>query len=238
MKSVLNFLLSLKTLTVLFLVFIVVLAVGSLMLPANLAFFSGIDDTPLFKWLSDAGNLRATWWIYGMILMLVFLAISTILCTAEALIKKISWRNFTLKLTPQVIHSGVLFVMLGHLLTASMGFKADVLIKKGEQKALSENISVYLEDVNVQTDVNGYTTGWEVRLWLFKDGNKIKEDVLMPVNPVYFGQFGLYSRSVEAGPDVSALIRVCRDPGALFSLIGGLLLFAGGLGFISVRFRN
>jgi len=66
-----------------------------------------------------------------MIAMLAVLAVSTLFCTAEAILSWSSRQTFLLKLSPQVMHIGVLFIMLGHLLTASMGFKMDVLLKQG-----------------------------------------------------------------------------------------------------------
>jgi cytochrome c biogenesis factor len=236
MKAIARFFLSLKTAFWLFFVFIVFAFIGSVVLPNNLAFFSGIDDTPLFRWLSDSGNLKLTWWIYAMILMLALLAVSTIFCTIDGTIKGLNSRNLILKLSPQVMHLGVLFIMLGHLLTASIGFKTDMRIKEGEKKVVAGEIELYLEDVKVQTDKQGYYTDWEAKLWWFENGEKVKEEVLRPVHPLYFGQFGLYFKSVSIEPEPSALIRVCRDPGALWALIGGVFLSIGGLGFVYGRF--
>jgi hypothetical protein len=236
MKTILDFLLSLKTAFGLFLATIVVCVMGSLMLPANLAFFSGIDDTPLFKWLTEAGEPNLTWWIYVLISMMGVLALSTVLCTLDALLK-MRGRNLILKLSPQVMHLGILFVLLGHLLSAWMGVKTDVLIREGERKPLSANAEIILRDVGVETDEAGYYTDWMAKLSYFEDGKETAKEVLRPAHPLYLGDLGLYFKTVNM-EEPSVLIRVCRDPGALWALIGGVLVGIGGFGFLYARFRG
>jgi cytochrome c biogenesis factor len=237
MRPIWDFLLSLKTAFGLFLASIAICVTGSLILPANLAFFSGIDDTPLFRWLSDAGEPGLTWWIYVMIAMMGVLALSTIICTADALLK-MRGKNLIAKLSPQVMHAGILLVLLGHLLSASMGSKADVLIRKGEVKPLSGGVEILLNDVGVETDEAGYYTDWMADIWYFEKGKKVAEEILRPAHPLYFGGLGLYFKTINVEDNPSALIRVCRDPGALWALLGGALVGIGGLGFLYGRFKD
>jgi len=173
-----------------------------------------------------------------MIGLLTLLAVNTIFCTVESLMKKIGMKNLILKLSPQIMHIGVLLIMLGHLLTASIGFKTDLLIKKGEEKTISDKITLYLKDINIQTDENGYYTDWEAELTWNDVGKKPGKGILRPVHPLYFSGFGLYIQSVETDPEATALIRVCRDPGAVWALIGGILLSIGGACFIYGKSRS
>lgn len=238
MKTLLRILLSLKTVFALFLACMAIMVVGSFSLTNNLAFFSGIDETPLFGWLADAGAIGTTWWIYALILLLVFLAASTLVCTGDALISRLSGQQLLLKLSPQVMHIGVLFIMLGHLLTASMGFKVDALIKKGETRTIANGAGLTLNDVTVWKDRNGYDTDWEARFTWSRPGGESHEAVIRPARPHYFGAFGFYSKAVTTGKDAAALIRVCRDPGALWGLFGGIMLTFGGMGFLYGRFAG
>lgn len=235
MKAILYFLLSIKTALGLFCALIALAFIGSIMLPENLTFFSGIDDIPLFQWLSANSDLRLTWWIYLMILILAVMSVNAIFCTVEGLMKKLSGRNIVVKLSPHIIHIGVLLVLFGHLLTASVGFKTDILIKAGEKKSVGGNTSLSLVDVKVEKDENGYDTDWEATLLWFEAGEKRYEKILRPVHPLYFGRFGIYFKSVSTEPEPSALVRITSDPGALFALIGGVLLSIGGIGFIYGR---
>jgi hypothetical protein len=235
LKNILAFFLSLKTVFGLFAACMAVCLIGSLTLPANLAFFSGIDDTPLFRWLSDAGDPKLIWWIHGLISLMALLALSTIICTIDALLNIKSGKNLIFRLSPQVMHLGVLFVMLGHLLTAATGTREDILIRKTETKDIGSNTLVCLEDLKVKEDESGYYSDWEATLRLIMDGDTVKSDVLKPVQPVYHGKLGLYFKSISMAGEPSALIRVCRDPGAAWTLLGGVLVSIGGVGFIYSR---
>ena len=239
MKTLINFFLSIKTAFGFFLFFIAVMLYGSLSLPNNLAFFSGIDDARLFQWLAEAKDYGTTWWIYAMILGFGLFALNTIICTADVLLFRLGRRALIAKLSPQVMHLGVLFAMLGHLLTASLGVKLDVDLRTGEQKAVSRTAAIALEDVRVQEDGNGYTVEWEAKVRWVENGKTSEARSLRPVHPVYFGIYGLYSKSVNVDKDgSSALVRVSRDPGAPWALLGGILLSLGGFGFLYGRFTR
>lgn len=239
MRSVIRFFLSIKTAFGFFLVLSVICFYGSLSLPGNLAFFSGIDDTPLFRWLGEAKGFTTTWWIWLFIAVLAVLALNTMVCTVEALLFRLNRRALIVKLSPQVMHVGVLFIMLGHLLTASLGVKLDIDLAQGETKRVEGNASVTLENVSVTEDENGYVIDWEAKLRWLKDGKGTGIMSLRPSRPLYVGGYGLYSKSVLVDKEgSSALIRVSRDPGALWALLGGLMLCVGGGSFLYGRFRS
>ena len=236
MKAFLTFFLSLKTAFGFFLFFVAIMLYGSLSLPNNLAFFSGIDDARLFRWLAEAKGYAVTWWIHAMILGFGLFAVNTLFCTADVLLYRLGRRALVAKLSPQIMHAGVLFAMLGHLLTASTGDKLDIDLKKGEMKAVSATASLALEDVQVREDENGYAVDWEATVRWIEDGKRSEALGLRPVHPLYFGNTGLYSKSVSVDrAGSSALIRVSRDPGAAWALLGGLLLCLGGAGFVYSR---
>jgi hypothetical protein len=236
MKALLGFFLSLKTAFGFFLFFAAVCFYGSLSLSGNLAFFSGIDDTPLFRWLAEAKAFGTTGWIYLFIAALVLFAVNTLICTGEALLLRLGRTNLIARLSPQVMHIGVLFIMLGHLLTASLGVKVDVDLMKGERKHVSDSAVLALDDVAVREDANGYPVDWEASLrWIEKGRDEVPLR-LRPVRPLSIGGFGLFSRSVTVDrKGSSALIRLSRDPGAAWALFGGVLLCLGGAGFVYSR---
>jgi hypothetical protein len=127
--------------------------------------------------------------------------------------------------------------MLGHLLTASLGVKLDLDLKPGEMQAVSSTVAVALEDVQVHEDRNGYVIDWEAKVRWIEDGKPSEAQRLRPVHPVYRGAYGLYSKSVNVDRNgSSALVRVSRDPGAPWALLGGILLALGGIGFLYGRF--
>lgn len=237
MRFLLRFFLSIKTTFSLMIIFIVVAVIGSVIHPRNLAFFSGIDETPLFKWLKEAGRIDLTWWIYGLIVVLAILAINTIVCTIEAIVKRLSKKNLLIKLSPQIMHIGVLFIMLGHLLTASIGMKDDILIKTESPPQVIQGLMVSLSDVQVVTNEEGYDIDWTAVIKIKDSAGGNRSLTLKPARPVYAGQIGFFVQSVTKDEnETSALIRVSKDTGALWALVGGILLSAGGIIFVYAKF--
>lgn len=237
MRSVVRFFLSIKTAYGFCLFFVAVLFIGTLSLPNNLAFFSGIDDTPLFVWLAEAKEYGTTWWIYALIAGFALFALNILFCTGEFALSRLGGANLVARLSPQVMHIGALFVMLGHLLTASLGVKLDIDLKRGETKRVAGTSSIFLADVRESADENGYAVDWEANIRWIEDGATSEVMKLGPARPVYTGNYGIYSKSVAVSADgASALFRVSRDPGAGPALFGGILLCLGGLGFVYGRF--
>lgn len=235
MRALLRIFLSLNTAVSVFTAFILIAFIGSLSLVRNLAFFSGVDEIPLFQWLAASGAPGKTWWIYALIVALGLLAVNTLFCTAEGVLKRLGSNRLLLQLSPQIMHIGVLFIMLGHLLTASVGFKADLNIARGEKQQVTDKISLTVEEISVRTDPNGYYTDWEARIVWLEDGQRRHEGTLRPVHPLYVGQFGLYVNAVTLEPQPAVLVRVCRDPGARWAFLGGLIFSFGGLALIYGR---
>ena len=235
--SVYRFLISLSTVFWTFAVLLGLMLVGSLTLPANLAFFSGIDDEPLFSWLLANADLRKVWWIWGIVAGIAGLGLSTFTCTLDFILNRLNRTRFLLRLTPQVMHLGVLLVMLGHLLTGSFGFKNDYTVNKGGQIAPIDNIRVTLENLDLTLDDLGLAADWRADLRLEKQGHRATRRI-RPASPVYFGGLGIYFKSVAMEEEPVAVLRVCRDPGAPWALAGGILLILGGLGFLYARIRS
>ena len=242
MRKLYSLLISLWTLEVFLAFTIGVCLMGSLMLPTHLAFFSGIDETPLFEWLREAGEFGNTWWIYSMVICFGLLGVTTALCTLDALLKLRGRRDLIVRLFPQLMHIGVLLIMLGHLLTAWQGTRVDLLLEEGQSAELAGGIVMTVERVGIEGEKEGYYDDWQAHLiFTGDDGNK-QESLLRPVSPVSMGGRSLFFRSItlppkDSGQRPSALIRVVRDPGVLWALAGGLLLVIGAIGFLSTRGR-
>jgi hypothetical protein len=133
-NKVLEFFLSLKTSVVLMLGLLFFFVAGALVMPVHPA-FETINSVPLFEWLRDAPT-GATWWLLGSIALLAALVANTLACSIESLIKKRSGRQWLLVISPQVIHIGFLLMLLGHLVSASGGFKANMFALEGTRASL------------------------------------------------------------------------------------------------------
>lgn len=244
MKKLYALLISLWTLEVFLALTIAVCLLGSLMLPSHLAFFSGIDETPLFEWLREAGEPGNTWWIYAMIACFAILGLTTALCTIDSLLKLRGRRDFFTRLFPQIMHMGILFVMLGHLLTAWQGTREDVLLKEGQSVDIGgQTLSVLHVGLGPDIEKKDYYDDWQASLLLTGSDGRTMETLLMPVRPVSVKGTTLFFRSItlpmkDSADKPSMLIRVVRDPGVLWALGGSILLVLGGIGFLATRTRT
>ena len=210
---------------------------GSLTLPRHLAFFSGIDDTPIFQWLGAADKPGATWWIYALVVAVGLLAASTLVCSLDTLIRGLRARRKLLPLlSPQVVHLGVLCVLLGYLLSSALGTRTDLLFVKGEAMRVSDSGSIFLVDVSARTDEAGYLADWRATLKWQGEGESSAPVVLRPARPLRMAGYGLFIRAITMGGErPSALIRVTRDPGVYWALLGGVLLLFGSAGVLWLR---
>ncbi len=237
MKKLWDILISLNTVFALFALTIALCLLGSVMLPTHLEFFSGIDDSPLFQWLAEAGAPGLTWWVYALVASVALLALSTVACTVDALSRR-SVRGLLHKLSPQVMHLGVLMVMLAHLLTAVFGMRADVQVAKGTRGEVAPGIEVLVSEVSAEVNEAGTSTRWLAELVLYREGKVIARRALVPAQPVFIDGLGLFFGTFNEGDDnraPSATIRVTHDPGAKWALAGGILVVLGGIGFIYSR---
>lgn len=237
MKKLLRIMTSLYT-TVFAIALTMVLAfAGSLTLPRHLAFFSGIDDTPIFTWLGAADRPVATWWIYALVVAVGLLAACTLICSLDTLVRGLMARRKLLPLlSPQVVHVGVLLVLLGYLLSSAFGTRTDMLFVKGEARQVSPNGAIFLVDVSARTDEAGYFTDWRATLRWQGEGVDSGAVVLRPARPLRMAGYGLFIRSITMGGErPSALIRVTRDPGVYWALMGGVLLLFGSVGVLWLR---
>ncbi|MBI5141097.1 MAG: cytochrome c biogenesis protein ResB [Nitrospirae bacterium] len=236
-----DILISLKTVFWLFAATLLFMLIGSFALPAELAFFSGIDDEPLFGWLNANANITKTWWIWAIIGAIALLGASTVLCTIDYLLNRLTRSRLLLKLSPQVMHTGALFIMLGHLLTGSYGFKTDVTVSEGKTAAVGNGVEIKLEKMTLKLDELGFASDWSAMISLSGAGSAGASKNIAPSSPVYYGGLGFYFRSVdtpsEADGAPSAVFRVSKDPGAAWALLGATLLAAGGIGFLTARFN-
>jgi len=237
MKRLYDFLISLWTLVGVFAVLLLLFLFGSISLPTHLAFFSGIDDAPLFSWLAESGKPAVVWWIWAIVAGLGVMGLSTVLCTLDFFLHRMSRTRFLQRVSPQVMHIGALLVMLGHLLTASSGFKKDVALKDGERVEVDQGVVLALERMDLVLDEYGLATDWSARILLDREGRPGRPHSIRPAGPVYDAGLGIYFKSVSLEKPPAAVFRVCRDHGAPWALAGGLLLVLGGAGFLVGRMQ-
>ncbi len=165
-----TFFLSLKTSVWLLLALIVVFFVGSYMMPAHREVFSPMNEQLLGAWMIEtaADNPWQTWWFFASLALLVLLTINTIVCSIQAVRGKWSRTDFLLRISPQVMHAGFLFILLAHLLGAVSGYRLSGELPEGSGATLPDNLILRLNELRVSAGPSGYPSDWAADVDLYR----------------------------------------------------------------------
>jgi cytochrome c biogenesis protein ResB len=235
-----NFFLSLKTTVWTLFGLVCLFFIGSYMMPMHRDTFSSMNDSLLFRWAEDvaAHNVWQTWWFFAALAGLVVLTINTIVCSLQAIKGRWSRADFFLRISPQVIHLGFLFILLAHLLGAGWGYKLAGMMPEGAHARLPEDRGLYLQKIRVQTDAAGYMKDWAAEVSLYEKNEIVKTGTLGPNRPLFYGGTGIYLKSLsfETGP--AALLMVNKDPGAAWALAGGILFMLGSITLLVLKWKK
>lgn len=205
---------------------VVFFVVGSFFIPRNLDVFSEINEMPLFSWISkNPSELAVSFWIYALIAAMALMALNMFVCTIDALLKKAAWRRILGAVSPHVLHIGVLLVLLGHLMSAASGYKADLPMSLDEEREfMGFRLGIKaIEFVNIAEEDS---TRWRVHL----DVNG-EVSVLEPARPSFLGGAAFFAKSAQQRK-MTAIIGVVRDPGVPWEVAGALLFLLGSAGIL------
>lgn len=113
--------------------------VGFLYADANFELFASLNETRLQDWAAShlLENLSLTWWLPVLMLALLALGVNTVACTWQRLAILLPTRKgrpfaaFFRDLTPSIIHALFAVVMVGHLMTITLGEWDRVPLREG-----------------------------------------------------------------------------------------------------------
>ena len=188
-----------------------------------------LNSMPLFAWLLDA-PLATGWWLWLTIVLLALLALNTVLCSIESLRQKAGRPGMLLRLAPQVMHAGFLFIVLAHLVSSLGGFKEALQVGEGSVVSFPEG-RVLFERLDAEMGMRGYVTDFSATV-AATDGRRA---VIRPNEPFFFQGVGLYLKQVEPFPRPVGLIEIHREPGAGLALAGALLFTIGNVIVVARR---
>lgn len=231
-----DFFISLRTALWLLCALVVMLLAGAFIMPVSEEFQS-IRSVPLFEWMVER-QLSVTWWLWGALGLLAFLAANTLFCSIESLFKKRTVAKWLLIISPQVIHAGFLFILLAHLLSAISGFKGMAVAQEGSLLILPDETVLQIRRIHLTVDPNGYLRDWEVDVGYLAEGKTIREDRILPNSPSFRGGTGVYVKDLRAYPYKAVLLEVSREPGAIWALIGGVFFAAGTVALIALKMKR
>ena len=209
---------------------------GAFIMPGSRE-FQGLHSMPLFEWIQGQ-PLKITWWLWGLIGVLGVMAVNTLFCSIESIVKKRKVTQWLLLISPQVIHAGSLFILLAHLLSG-MG-ASQKLATAGEGSAINlsgTDTVMKVKDINIDLDYYGYITGWKVDVEYMSEGEVLRSDTISPNNPSVHTGFNINIKDLRAHPHKVVLLQINRDPGALCALAGGIMFIAGTVLLIGLKIR-
>jgi hypothetical protein len=235
-----NFFLSLKTTVWTLFALVVLFFVGSYMMPAHREVFARMNDDILFRWAKHtaSGNPWSTWWFFAAVTALALLTINTLVCSIQAVKGKWTRFDFLLRISPQIIHIGFLFILLAHLLGAGGGYKLSGIMPEGAYAPLPEDKALQLHQIRVLTDSRGYMTDWSAEVSLYENNQLVKSGTLGPNVPLFYKGTGIYLKSLNFDRGPAAVLLIARDPGAVWALIGGILFMLGSVTLLVLKWRK
>jgi len=229
----LDLLKSIKTALWILAISILIFVAGSMYIPRNLDIFSEINDMPLFKWLNQNGeHIAKTYWIHAGLVLMAALSLNMVVCTFYELREKLSLKVLVQRLSPQVLHAGVLLVLFGHLMSGMSGYKKDVPLHLGSEIRI-EGMSIMITNITFSERKGEDQRRWNVETQIKSEKGTI-QSIIAPARPVFMAGMGIFVKSVEESGRV--LVGFVRDPGVKWEIAGAVVFLLGALGIFWSRY--
>lgn len=225
--------------------------VGSFIMRDNPKIFAVLDSITIQEWVVTYGlnNLKATWWFFVCLYLLLSLGITTSVCSINKVISVIKrfygngFLKLALKLSPSVIHLGFLFLLLGQLASHTLGVNSHghILDVGGSMIVPGSDIVVVLKDLRIDffkgdrefLGMEGEAKTVSGTLSIY-DRHEDHEKRISMNHPMMYKGWGLFiqdfspkSEGNKRPPYINMTLR--RDPGIRLMIAGGVMF---GLGLV------
>jgi len=238
-RNILNLFTSVRTTVWLILASIAFLFAGSLIMPIRPERYQGMNSELLFRWLADEWRHPIHVWFLVVLFLLVLLTVNTLVCSVESVLRRLNRREFLLRISPQLMHVGFLFILLAHLASAGWGFKTEGVLARGGSGILPTGEAIFLKNLDMERYPSGMPRTWWADVEVHREGRRIETGRIGPNQPLFYDGVGIYLKNLtmtQRGP--GAQLQVARDPGALWALSGALLFTVGNVIFLGLRIRG
>ncbi len=236
LNYILKFFLSLQTSLWLLGLSLLLMLVGAVIMPGNPA-FQELHSIQLFRWITTQ-PLQITWWLWGLIGVLAVMAVNTLFCSVESIIKKRKVTHWLLLISPQVIHIGFLFILLAHLLSSAGAYKMTAVAREGSLIRISEKAALLkVNNINIKLDYYGGIADYKVDVEYIRDGKVFERDVIRPNDPSDKTGVNIVVKNISPYPREAVLLEIHSEPGAVWALTGGILFMAGIVCLIMLKVR-
>ena len=227
----------------------IVISIGSVIMRHHQPVFYSLGRVLLPEWIGTYGveNLSITWWLFLSLLLFFFLAVNTFVCTTNRVIgllekfTSLHKSTFFLKFSPHIMHIGFILLLVGHLISHTIGVNLtnNIIQKNGTISVCLSDLKVGLKDLKVEFEKGTLFKSLEgspknISASLSFIGPKCIKDKVISINrPVWFNGLSFHmddfypkSKFSKRTPYISLIIK--KDPGIKLQLTG-VALFAFGL---------
>ena len=194
---------------------------------------NNINNMALFAWLEES-PLALSWWLWGTIGLIAFLALNAVLCSIETIRNKYRQAGFLAMLAPQAMHLGFLCIVLAHLFSAWGGSKQVLPVYEGGVIGLPDGGSVQVVNIATTMGPRGFPSDFSADV-RYPAGSGVTTSTISPNHPAFCRGFGIYLKEVAPPPYRAALIEIHREPGAGMALAGALLFTVGNAALLYLR---
>jgi len=194
---------------------------------------SFINEVALYDWIREV-PLRESWWLVAAIVLLAVLALNTLLCSIDSLRMKWQKGSFLVRIVPQLMHLGFLFIMIAHLQTASGGFKQAMQVEEGSTITFPDGSAIVFTAFAASYGKMGMPTAYSATLDCRSTG-KVQTATISPNHPFFHLGHGFYIKDIAPPPMKAALVEVHKEPGALMALTGGAIFTVANLVLLARR---
>lgn len=194
---------------------------------------SSINEVALVDWLR-AVPVRESWWLWLALVLLALLALNTVLCSIESLRTKWQRGSFLVRIAPQLMHLGFLFIMVAHLQSAYGGFKQAIVVRQGSSITFPDGSKVAFTGFDATYGKMGMPTAFSATLSYPAPGSS-RSATISPNHPFFYQGHGIYIKDIAPPPQKAALVEVHKEPGAGMALAGGLVFTLANLVLLARR---
>jgi len=194
---------------------------------------SRINEVALFDWLLHV-PVGESWWLWSAIALLAVLALNTLLCSIDSLRMKWQKGSFLVRIVPQLMHLGFLFIMIAHLQSAYGGFKQAMQVEEGTTITFPDGSHLVFTGFAASYGKMGMPTAYSATLECRSNG-KIDSATISPNQPFFHAGHGVYIKDIAPPPMKAALVEVHKEPGALLALTGGAIFTVANLVLLARR---
>ncbi len=239
MKRLFALLNSLRTAVWLLVGLIVFLLAGSLIMPARPDRYAGMNSQLLFDWLAGEWRNPVHFWFLLVLVLLSLLTLNTLVCSVDSVLRRLTRREFLLRISPQLMHVGFLFILLAHLLSSGWGFKAEGVLAKGATGVLPTGQRVTLRTLDMEFHPSGMPRNWWADVELTGADGTVESGRIGPNRPLFHKGVGVYLKNLTTLRNApAAQLYVSADPGALWALVGAVIFTVGNGIVLGLRVRG